>query len=172
VDDPNWFADTPGQWHAVDCPVGSNNVYYQSSCSQAGKFTKLWVLGTTIPITALSVSTDGVTWLVATQNTGDAGWIEQTIEWSRTTFPQTVHLKMTSLSGQVLTDTFQWTSLDGSCCAGCQTMQPDGVAIQGNVQFNGISTTSTSASASAVSLRGDLVFAVIYVVEVGLKIFM
>jgi len=163
VDDPNWFANTPGVWRAVDCPVGNNKVYYQSSCSQAGGFTKLWVLGTIIPITALSVSTDGVNWLVATQNTGDAAWIESTIHWSTTSFPQTVHLKMTSLLGQVLTDTFQWTSkIDDTCGAGTQTMQPDGVAIPGNVQFNGFGSTGSgsgsaaSSSSAAVSLRWNL----------------
>jgi len=169
VDDPNWFVNTPGVWRAVDCPVGNNKVYYQSSCSQAGKFTKLWILGTTIPITALSISQDGVTWEVASQNTADAGWIQQSIEWSRTTFPQTVHLKMTSLLGQVLTDTFQWTGIkDGTCGASSQTMQPDMVAIQGNVQFNGFSASTGSGSGSgssspAVSLRWNLnlVFAVV-----------
>ena len=29
VDDPNWFANTAGIWRAVDCPVGSNKMYYQ-----------------------------------------------------------------------------------------------------------------------------------------------
>ena len=171
--------------------------YFKSSCSQAGGFTKLWVLGTTIPITALSISTDNTTWLAATQNTGDAAWIQSTIEWShtvvvivisfnfalfrsRTTFPQTVYLKMTSLLGEVLYDSFQWTSLIDStsyhlssiffshslknlsdtCGTGTQTMQPDRVAIQGQqqVQFNGFTTTitpTTSSSSTSSSSGGS-----------------
>jgi hypothetical protein len=116
VDDPNWYSDiTDATWQGVDCPVGCNNIYYQSGDSQAAGFTKILVLGATILIKAVSFSTDGVNWLAAAQNTGDGYWISTKIRWPGTgPFPVTVYIQMTSLKGQVANDTFHWTGAAGS----------------------------------------------------------
>jgi len=149
VDDPNWFTNTAGLWHAVDCPVGNTKVYYQSQATQAAGFTKLWILGATIAITAVSVSTDNTTFLACAQNTGDAAWIQKTIRWSTTSFPVTCYLKITSLKGQVLFDSFHWTGVVTG--AGLSTMQPDQLAINGNVQFQGFSGGPLPPSGAAVA---------------------
>jgi len=135
VDDPAWYTNTQAQWRAVDCPVGNYKVYYQSQVTQAAGFTKLWVLGATIPVTAVSVSSDNVTWLATKRNTGDSAWIQSQMRWSTSSFPVTCYLKMTSLRGEVLYDSFQWTRID--VANGFNTLQPDQVAIDGNVQFQG-----------------------------------
>jgi len=140
VDDPAWYTNTAGLWHAVDCPVGDNKIYFQSESSQVAGFTKIWILGATISITAVSVSTDNKTFLATTQNTGDAAWIQSTIRWTTTSFPVTCYLKITSIKGETLYDSFKWTGVIES--GGDSTLQPDQLAINGNVQFQGFNGSS------------------------------
>jgi len=71
----------------------------------------LRILGATVGITAVSVSTDNTTWKVANQNTGDAAWITDT-RWS-TSFPVRAYLRITSVTGETLYDSFLWTAVGG-----------------------------------------------------------